>query len=243
MGGTQALARSDTELVAAVRAGDSHAFADLYREHVDSVRRVAYQLVGNPDGTADVVQDTFARALQHLPELREPDRFRPWLLAIARHAATDQLRARRRLTTFDENDDDTLASTGPGPESLAELKELAEQVQGCVAGLSKRDATAVAMVTHLGFTPSQVADSLGVTPGAAKVIVHRARRRLRHALTLQLMVRQPTLACDTFRSLLDDDAVAASKHLEDCQACVDAAGAEVVPFQFTPEPAPGLPPS
>ena len=140
---------------------------------------------------------------------------------------------RKRLTTLDENDDDILASSGPGPESLAELRELADQVQGCVAGLSKRGATAVAMVTHLGFTPAQVADALGVTPGAAKVIVHRARRRLRHALTLQLMVRQPSLACEAFQGLLaDGDSVAASKHLEDCTVCIDAAGAEVVPFQM-----------
>ncbi|HXX89150.1 MAG TPA: RNA polymerase sigma factor, partial [Acidimicrobiales bacterium] len=216
----------------AVRAGDAHAFAELYREHVDAVRRVAYQQVSNADSVADVVQDTFTRALQHLPELREPGRFRPWLLAIARHSATDQLRARRRLTTLDEDDDDVLAWSGPGPESVAELRELAEHVQGCVAGLSKRDATAVAMVTHLGFSPAQVAAALGVSTGAAKVIVHRARRRLRHALTLQLMVQQPMLACEEFQKLYAADEVAASKHLEDCGVCIDRAGAEVVPFQL-----------
>ena len=229
MGGSgTALARTDAELVVAVRAGDPHAFADLYREHAESVRKVAYSLVGDRDGAADVVQDTFTRALQHLPELREPDRFRPWLLSIARHAATDQLRARRRIVTLD--DEAEPAATGPGPESLAELRELAEQVQGCVSGLSRRDATAVALVTHLGFTPAQVADALGVTQGAAKVIVHRARRRLRHALTLQLLVRQPGLACDEFRRLLGEDSLAASRHLHDCDACIEAAGAEVVPF-------------
>ena len=223
------------ELVAAVRAGDSQAFADLYREHVESVRRVAYHLVGDSDATADAVQDTFTRALQHLDDLREPDRFRPWLLAIARHAATDQLRARKRVTSLDDAHDETLASPGPGPESVAEVRELADQVQGCVAGLSKRDAAAVTMVTQLGFTPSQVADALGVTPGAAKVIVHRARRRLRNALALQLMVKQPTLACDDFQKLLAEDPLSASKHIESCVTCIERAGAEVVPFDFSPE--------
>jgi RNA polymerase sigma factor (sigma-70 family) len=227
------LERSDAELVAAVRSGDPHAFADLYREHVDSVRRVAYHLVGDADSTADAVQDTFARALQHLDDLREPDRFRPWLLAIARHAATDQLRARRRVTFLDEHHDETLAATGPGPESVAEVRELADQVQGCVDGLSKRDAAAVTMVTQLGFTPAQVADALGVTPGAAKVIVHRARRRLRNALALQLMVKQPSLACDKFQALLEEDPLGAAKHIETCEICLDSASAEVVPFEFT----------
>jgi RNA polymerase sigma factor (sigma-70 family) len=229
------LARSDAELVAAVRAGDSRAFADLYSEHVDSVRRVAYHLVGDSDATADAVQDTFTRALQHLCDLREPDRFRPWLLSIARHAATDQLRARKRVMALDESHDELLASTGPRPESVAEVRELADQVQGCVAGLSKRDAAAVTMVTQLGFTPAQVADALGVTPGAAKVIVHRARRRLRNALVLQLMVKQPTLACEDFQKLLADDPLAAATHIEQCETCMERAFAEVVPFEFGPE--------
>jgi len=233
--GSPTLVRSDAELVAAVRSGDSGAFADLYREHVDSVRRVAYHLVGDSDATADAVQDTFTRALQHLDDLREPDRFRPWLLAIARHAATDQLRARKRVTAFDDAHDETLATTDPGPESMAEVRELADQVQGCVSGLSKRDAAAVTMVTQLGFTPSQVADALGVTSGAAKVIVHRARRRLRNALALQLMVKQPSLACDQFQKLLEEDPLAASKHIETCETCLERASAEVVPFEFTPE--------
>jgi len=199
------------------------------------VRRVAYHLVGDSDATADAVQDTFTRALQHLDDLREPDRFRPWLLAIARHAATDQLRARKRVTSLDDSHDELLASTGPGPESVAEVRELADQVQGCVAGLSKRDAAAVTMVTQLGFSPAQVADALGVTPGAAKVIVHRARRRLRNALALQLMVKQPTLACDDFQKLLADDPLAAARHIEQCDTCIERAGAEVVPFEFSPE--------
>jgi RNA polymerase sigma factor (sigma-70 family) len=229
MRGSPTLDRSDAELVAAVRSGDARAFADLYREHVETVRRAAYHLVGDSEATADAVQDTFARALQHLDDLREPERFRPWLLAIARHAATDQRRARRRLTALDPTHDELLVATEPGPESVAEIRELAEQVQGCVAGLSTRDAAAVTMVTQLGFTPAQVADALGVTQGAAKVIVHRARRRLRNALALQLMVEQPGLACEEFQKLLADDPLAASKHIESCVTCLDRAGAEVIP--------------
>jgi len=235
MRGTPTLERSDAELVAAVRSGDSRAFADLYAEHVDSVRRVAYHLVDDSDATADAVQDTFTRALQHLDALREPDRFRPWLLSIARHAATDHLRARKRLTHLDESHDELLVSTGLGPESLAEMRELADRVRGCVAGLSRRDAAALTMVTQLGFTPSQVADALGVTQGAAKVIVHRARRRLRNALALQLMLQQPSLACDEFRELLADDPLGASKHIEHCATCLGRAGAEVAPFGVSAE--------
>jgi RNA polymerase sigma-70 factor (ECF subfamily) len=229
-----ALQRNDVELVEAVRSGDPEAFPELYRAHAGAVRAVAAASLRDPEAIADVVQDTFLRALQHLARLRDPARFRPWLLSIARNATTDQLRARSRTVRLDDEGATGVAAPGPGPDSLAELRELAERVQGCVAGLSKRDATAVAMVTHLGFTPEQVAHALGLTPGAAKVVVHRARRRLRHALVLQVMVRQPDLACPELRTLVEREPLAAAKHVELCRACIATAAAEVVVFQVEP---------
>jgi RNA polymerase sigma factor (sigma-70 family) len=225
--------RSDAELVEAVRAGDTKAFSELYRAHLGSVRAVAASQVRDADAVGDIVQDTFVRALRSLGGLNDPARFRPWLLSIARHLATDYLRARSRVVLVDDEMVEARADTGRGPGSLAELRELAEQVQGCVAGLSRRDATAVAMVTHLGFTPEQVASALGLSPGAAKVVVHRARRRLRHALVLQVLVRQPDLACPELQALLENDPLGAAKHVETCQTCVDSAGNEVMAFELT----------
>jgi RNA polymerase sigma factor (sigma-70 family) len=221
--------RSDGPLVVAVLAGDANAFEELYRAHVGAVRAVARSHVRDADTVADIVQDTFARALQHLANLRDLDRFRPWLLSIARHVAVDQLRAGKRVIPLDAERADALVSGDASPVELAELSELAARVQGCVSGLSQRDATAVALVTQLGFTPAQVAAALGVSPGAAKVIVHRARRRLRSALTLELLVQQPRLGCDEFRSLRQTDPTAASRHLDDCPHCIDSAGTELMP--------------
>ena len=226
-------AGSDTDLVAAVRAGNVPAFAELYCHHADSVRRVAARHVRGADAVADVVQETFTQALHHLDQLRDATRFRPWLLAIARNAATSQLRAGMRVTALDDQYIDAMAAPGPEPDQMVELRELAAQVQGCVAGLSQRDATAIAMVTHLGFSPGEVGAALNLSPGAAKVVVHRARRRLRDALVLQLMVGQPALACAEFQKILADDPSGAGKHVEHCKLCIDAAGAEVVPFSLS----------
>jgi len=228
-----ALPRSDAELVEAVRAGDTKAFSELYRTYSGAVRAVAASQIRDPDAVADVVQDTFVRALRRLGTLNDPTRFRPWLLSIARHLATDHLRTRGRVVSLDEEVLESAPDKGRDPGLLAELRELAQQVEGCVTGLSRRDATALAMVTHLGFTPEQVAAALGLTPGAAKVVVHRARRRLRHALVLQVMVRQPELACAELQGLLDGDPLAAAKHVETCQACVGSAAGEVMVFELT----------
>jgi RNA polymerase sigma factor (sigma-70 family) len=223
--------RSDAELVEAVRAGDTQAFSELYRAHAGTVRAVAASQVHDREATADIVQDTFFRALRNLGSLQDPSRFRPWLLSIARHLATDQLRARGKVTVVDDSTTYELADPRPGPGSLAELSELAEQVKGCVAGLSTRDATAIVMVTQLGFTPELVAGALGLTPGAAKVLLHRARRRMRHALVLQVMVRQPELGCAELQVLVNQDPLAASRHVETCETCISSAATEVMTFQ------------
>ncbi len=226
--------RSDAGLVEAVRSGDTEAFSELYRAHAGVVRAVAYSQVHDREAAADIVQDTFFRALRNLGSLQDPARFRPWLLSIARNLATDQLRTRGRVTILDDSATYELADPRPGPGSLTELTELAEQVKGCVAGLSTRDATAIVMVTQLGFTPEQVASALGLTPGAAKVLLHRARRRMRHALVLQVMVNQPDLACPELKQLVEEDPLAAARHVERCEMCISRAATEVMTFQQGP---------
>jgi RNA polymerase sigma factor (sigma-70 family) len=222
------------ELVAAVRSGDTEAFSELYRAHAGAVRAVAAGQVHDREAIADVVQDTFLRALRNLGSLQDPARFRPWLLSIARTLATDQLRARARAPVLDDSAPYEVPDSRPGPVFLTELGELAEQVRGCVAGLSSRDATAIVMATQLGFSPEQVAGALGLTPGAAKVLLHRARRRMRHALVLQVMVGQPDLACPELQLLIEQDPLAAAKHVETCETCISRAATEVMAFQLGP---------
>jgi RNA polymerase sigma factor (sigma-70 family) len=226
--------RSDADLVTAVRSGDTEAFSELYRAHAGAVRAVAANQLHDREAVADVVQDTFFRALRNLASLQDPGRFRPWLLSIARNLATDQLRTRGRTTAFDDPTSYEVPDPRPGPVFLTELGELAEQVKGCVAGLSTRDATAIVMVTQLGFTPEQVAGALGLSPGAAKVVLHRARRRMRHALVLQVMVRQPDLACPELQLLVQDNPLAAAKHVETCETCISRAASEVMAFEQGP---------
>lgn len=229
--------RTDGELVELTLAGDATAFAALYRANVRAVSRVVHDNVANREVAAELVQEVFARALERLASLREPDRFRPWLLTIARHAVVDQHRHRGRNPV--ESLEDAVgepAQRGPSTEEVAELTELAELVAGCVAGLSRRDATAIALVTHLGFSPADVAAALGVTPGAAKVIVHRARQRLRDALALELMVRRHGPSCPEFSGMDPDDVVALARHLRSCPACTDQVIAEIALYGSEPEP-------
>lgn len=175
---------SDADLVRAVLAGSREAFAVLYTRHAGAVGRAVSDNVHHPEARLDTVQESFTRALNRLETLREPERFRPWLLQIARNAAIDSRRATvaTRTTSIDEEDAPELRCDDPGPEHVAEVRTLAEALRNGFAMLSPRDAAALSLSVHLGFGPAEVAAALDISYGNAKVVLHRARNRLRAAL-------------------------------------------------------------
>lgn len=214
------------DLVLATRQGDADAFGELYRTHVRAVYRVVRQTGGGED-TFDIVQEVFLRALQRIGDLRELERFLPWLLSIARYAAIDCRRAAAHVDPMDQDVVDALTATDPSPVEVSELNELSSLVWGSVAGLSSRDATAVVLVTQFGYTVEEVSRVLNISHGAAKVVLHRARRRLRNALALKVLVRLGGSACPDLTAVGFDDPVAAARHIQACQRCTTAARSEI----------------
>jgi RNA polymerase sigma factor (sigma-70 family) len=213
---------TDAELVDAVRRGDLAAFEVLYGRHLPGVRAAIRGQIREADDAADAVQETFARALASLPRLQTAERFRPWLLAIARHTAID---ARRRRTQRQPEllaAPEQLESSEPSPAELAEIAELATVVRIAIGGLSSRDATALGLVA-LGFGVDDVARALGIGHGAAKVALHRGRRRLRGAVLLEILTRRQVPGCPVLAEIEPDRLVAVARHLETCEACADAA--------------------
>jgi RNA polymerase sigma factor (sigma-70 family) len=212
---------SDATLVDAVRRGELSAFARLYSRHVGAVRTVVRDHVRDSEQAADTVQETFARALESLPRLVDPERFRPWLLSIARHTAVDARRGRSRPPELLE-EAEQVPSGDPTPDELAEIAELATLVRLAIGGLSSRDATALGMVA-LGFGVEDVAQALGIGHGAAKVVLHRGRRRLRAAILLEILTRRQLPGCADLAEIEETRLVAIARHLETCEACAEAA--------------------
>src|SRR5262245_41022135 len=82
--------------------GDRAAFASLHDRYGRAVHAVVLARV-RPQDAADVVQDVFLLAWQRLPDLRDAIAFGPWLLRIARNAATDHLRRRPHLVPYEDS--------------------------------------------------------------------------------------------------------------------------------------------
>ena len=133
-----------------------------------------------------------------------------------------------RPRRLDEEGAPEPADPGAEPDVVVELQGLVQRVRGCIAGLSARDATVLALVTDLGYSPAEVADALGISAGAAKVVLHRARRRLRSAIALTLLAENQGEACPTFRdAYTKGDLAHAAAHVAACPTCTAAVNSDV----------------
>ena len=94
----------------------SAALAGIYHRYAARLHDYCVGLVRDHHTAADCVQDVFCTAAAELPRLRDPDKLRPWLYAIARRTALRALHNRRREPAFDELPD--IPSIGPGPFTL-----------------------------------------------------------------------------------------------------------------------------
>lgn len=170
-------------LVLAARAGSSRAYDELYRRHVAMVAHLARTRASrDPAVVNDVVQEVFTRGLERLDQLRDPLRFGAWIRAITNNVIVDHHRAAARSRRLDVDDAEQIEAGGTTPQAAAEGAELAGALRRAVASLSPRDATAVVLVATLGLRPAELGEVLDLSPGAAKVALHRARKRLRAAL-------------------------------------------------------------
>jgi RNA polymerase sigma-70 factor (ECF subfamily) len=152
-------------------------------QHVEIVRRTVYRLVGNEADAWDCVQETFLEAVRI--DRREPVRDWP---ALLRHLATaralDLLRRRsRQRARCGAGADPALAiSREPGPANHAEARELADRLRAAVGRLPRRQAEVFCLTCFEQMTSEAVAGQLGIRPTAARMLLSRARRRLRRLL-------------------------------------------------------------
>jgi uncharacterized protein len=163
--------RTDSELVAAVRAGDRAAFGVLLDRHERAVRTVVRRLLGENDAE-DVAQEAFLQAYLGLGRLRDPARFGAWLCAIAVNLAKMRLRERRVLLPL---------ADVPDRNGSADVVEIAELVASALEALPRQEREAV-LLSYAGLTSPEVAALVGERPGTVRVRLHRARGRLRARL-------------------------------------------------------------
>jgi len=122
----------DAALVDRCRRGDATAWAALVRRYQRLVYAVVMRAGFDEHGAADVFQTVFARLVQHLPKLTQPDRLQAWIVTTAKREALRAREIGQRTVSMsrDEGDEspgleDTLADEAPQAEdALSELQQL-----------------------------------------------------------------------------------------------------------------------
>jgi RNA polymerase sigma-70 factor, ECF subfamily len=152
-------------------------------QHAATVRRTVYRLVGNHADAWDCVQETFLEAVKI--DRREP--VRNWS-ALLRHLATaralDLLRRRSRQRSRYDSDADPAQAVGhdPSPSANAEANELSDRLRAAVGQLPCRQAEVFCLTCFEQMSGEEVAERLGITPTAARILLSRARGRLKRLL-------------------------------------------------------------
>lgn len=152
-------------------------FLELYRTHAADVRRFVLFLSGDPALADDLLSETFIR-LWHARDRVDLTTVRSYLLVIARNLFLADRRQARRTTALDERAPDP----GPDPERRAHIQLELQLVLAALQTLPEIDRAAVLLRAEEGLSYDEVAVALGISPGAARVKVHRARLKLAEAL-------------------------------------------------------------
>lgn len=176
---------TDGSLVSRAQRGESAAFRALFERHVVAVRRFLRDLLRDAHAADDATQEAFARAHAQLPKLAETERFKPWLLGIARNVAFEARRIRVHDVYDTDGDESAVPDAvipSPDPEALLLNQELANQFNQALAQLSPNRRAALLMRLDHGLSYDDIAEQFGWSIPTVKNEIHRARLKLRSLL-------------------------------------------------------------
>jgi RNA polymerase sigma-70 factor (ECF subfamily) len=171
-------------LVEAARRGDRAALDELVRVTYSGAYTLAFRLTGHEDDARDVVQEAYLRAYRGLRRFRGDAQFTTWLYRITANCSSNLLAKRARTRT------ETLADDAPVVDVRAdhdpELRMSGEyertRIANALAVLPWRLRQVIVLRDIYDLPHGSIASELGISEAAAKVRLHRARRRLRELL-------------------------------------------------------------
>ncbi|HXH95950.1 MAG TPA: sigma-70 family RNA polymerase sigma factor [Gaiellaceae bacterium] len=152
------------------------------------VQRHLLAMVKDAALAEELAQDTYARALTRIDQLRDPQAALAWLYRIATTVALDRLRQRRPAAIpLDEKNAEAEQAANQSPPALVEgsieRSEMSDCVDGYLAALPDDYRIAILLHDAHGLANAEIAELVGCSLATAKIRVHRARERLRETLS------------------------------------------------------------
>ena len=191
---TQTSVQDDRELLARAQAGDMSAFEALVGKHEEKVYGLALRMTRSEAAAAELAQDTFLSASQHLSEFRGEAAFGSW---VHRLAANNALMRLRRQKVVDIVSDDLASPEFTERGSLAEAPEsdwskraddkiiedeLGRAIQAATDSLPEGYREVFLLKDVEGLSYEEISEMVGISIPAVKSRLHRARLALREAI-------------------------------------------------------------
>lgn len=167
------------ELMASYQNGSMEAFERVFAVLAPPLRRYLYGFVKDAAIAEDLVQETFLQIHRSRHTYTPPRPVKPWVFAIARHTALMELRRRKRRAPEVLAVED-LPELPVAPSAHGEAGK--QIVNRALSGIPVVAQEILIMHHVLGFSFREIAATLGLTEGAAKVRAHRALKALRRAI-------------------------------------------------------------
>src|SRR4051794_2719677 len=172
------------DLVALAKEGDHEAFEELVRRTYSDSYTLALRLTGDEDDARYVVQESYLRAYRGLKRFRGDAQFSTWMYRITANCATTYLGKRSRHSHEELSDDLPLEPDRPAgnPEANLDADLRRSSLQDALPRLPPRLRAVVVLRDVYDLPHESIAAELGISESAAKVRLHRARRKLREDL-------------------------------------------------------------
>jgi len=171
-------------LVIAARDGDREAFDELVRATHAETFTLALRLTGNEEDARDVVQEAYIRAFKGIGRFRGDAQFSTWMYRITANCANTLLakRTKHRHDVLDEADPIADDRPGSDPQLQADATALRHRLTVALEALPPKLRQVVVLRDIYDLPHETIASELGISETAAKVRLHRARKKLREDL-------------------------------------------------------------
>jgi RNA polymerase sigma-70 factor (ECF subfamily) len=186
----------EAECIHRILAGEKNLFHELIRPSERAIYFLLFSLLRNEAEAEDAAQDTVIKVYQNLKNFRGESQFRTWVLSIARNEGLGRLRkaGSRREDSLDAETDDSTGDYTPAiltswrevPLETLQRKELGAILRKSIDGLPEIYRNVVLLRDIEEMDVRETATALGITEGAVKVRLHRARALLQKELAPKL---------------------------------------------------------
>ena len=166
-------------------------FARIFDEFSAPIYNYVLRMVSDHDRAADITQDTFIKAYRKLDSLTDATSTRAWIYRIATNTAIDEIRRRRLVSPMgpDEERHRQRPDSRPGPEAQVMAATLDERVQRALLRLRPNHRQCLLLSDVEDMSAQQIADVMGMSYGAVRTLLCRARGEMRHALAAEGFTR------------------------------------------------------